>query len=245
MKLSFVMTTLDAGYCIHHRASSIASELSRHDRKAEARWAKQTMTRVSLPFFFSQNRPTLTSPTRASCIHTQSTPWFSFTKSIMQLNPVFHRAHSHSPSVSSSLLAFILLAGGYDDDWLDTLMTLLDQEHRGIDYVKVCLTSGVMKSSSGKRSNGDYTLSQVEGIVPHLIILPAGQYALRKLFIVPHVHSLLSNTIHSGGYIALSPEAEFYMRRSKITRFDPAYGANIIHQRSRTLEEFAQSIRKI
>lgn len=124
-------------------------------------------------------------------------------------------------------------------------MTILEPNKQRFKYVSVGLTSGSIKSHRGQRRYGDYTLSQVNGIVPNLIILPDGQSALRQLFVVPHVHTLIKSTIDGGGHIALSSDAEFFVRRSKIARLDNQMATKIISQRRQSLEEFAQAIHKI
>ncbi|MEM7799757.1 MAG: hypothetical protein AAF633_11250, partial [Chloroflexota bacterium] len=85
--------------------------------------------------------------------------------------------------------AFILLASGFDGNWLNEFVGFA--RLGGYSFQYIGLTSGALRSVQGTVQPTSYTLSKLNGKIPDLLILPAGDTALSHLFVDPHVHGLI------------------------------------------------------
>lgn len=134
--------------------------------------------------------------------------------------------------------ATILLANGFDETWLEQF--LLCAELNGWEYHLVGLTDAPVYGDKGNFRPINFTLSQMVGHVPHLLVIPEGDTCLKHLFVDPHVHVLIQNTLEGGGKVALSHLAELHMRQAHVRI--ASMGNNLYFQRNTTIITFANQI---
>lgn len=132
----------------------------------------------------------------------------------------------------------ILLADGFDENWLNRF--LVQSDLNGWDYHFVGLTDAPVQGDHGNFRSIHFTLSRLEGIVPQLLLVPEGETCLKHLFVDPHVHVLIQNTLSGTGRVALSRVAELYMRRAHV--HISMHHDKLVFQRNASISTFAQQI---
>ena len=134
--------------------------------------------------------------------------------------------------------ATILLANGFDETWIEQFLLCADLN--GWEHCLVGLTDAPVYGDQGNFRPIQFTLSQMVGHVPQLLVIPEGDTCLKHLFVDPHVHVLIQNTLDGAGKVALSHLAELHMRHAHVRI--AAFHENIYFQRNATIAAFANQI---
>lgn len=104
--------------------------------------------------------------------------------------------------------AFILLAPGFDEEWMVLAFCGLRQATVSVQIIG--LTQGLMVGKYGLQVRPDLPLAHYRRGVAEdpalLLVIPGGRPCATALLSDPRVHTLLKQTLASGGYLAaLSP----------------------------------------
>lgn len=107
----------------------------------------------------------------------------------------------------------VLVAAGYDQEWLNAVDQAADQNGEDLDFV--ALSKDVFSEPSGGLSvNPSCMLGEiVDTATPSLLIIPDGEQCYMQLLVDPRVHDLISRTVLSDGVIAVAAGAHLVLSR--------------------------------
>ena len=107
----------------------------------------------------------------------------------------------------------VLLAAGYNANWLTTLTIMASRFGQTLAFVPLTkelpADDRFSEHSPFSDNRGECILSDIlETVTPKLLIIPAGDRCIEQLFVDPRVHQFIMQTAAAHGKIALAAGAQ-------------------------------------